>query len=124
MRLNHIASKRFEVTQKARKVVSLEAMVMDLERMALELFRQIAAEEQRIGVRDPNRARYSTLAKALTLRRSKLLNSVADLRVRLDMARREQQEAEAECVRLGFEPDGANRDLRKVDSATASLHPN
>jgi hypothetical protein len=122
MRSSYVVSKRFEVTQMASKVASLETIVMDLERTALELARQIAAEEDRNGVRDPTDVRYSTLAKALALRRSKLLNSVADLRARLDTARREQQEAEAECVRLRIELDDDN--LRKVDSTVASLHPN
>jgi hypothetical protein len=99
-------------------------MVMDLERMALELTRQIAAEEERNGVRDPAHVRYSTLAKAFAVRRSKLLNSLADLRGRLDTARREQQEAEAECLRLRIGPDNESRDLREVASTVASLHPN
>jgi hypothetical protein len=43
-------SKRFELTEKAHKVASLEMMVIDLEYMAMELARQISTEEERTGV--------------------------------------------------------------------------
>jgi predicted thioesterase len=61
-------SKRFEVTERARKVVSLEAMIAEFERIARELAQQIALEEKRSGVHDPTNARYSTLAKATAQR--------------------------------------------------------
>ena len=70
---------RFDVTEKARKVASLEAMVIDFEHMALELTRQISSEEEYTHVKDPAHVAYSTFAKATRLRRTKLLDSVADL---------------------------------------------
>ena len=93
-------AKRFAVTEKARKVASLEMMVIDLEHTAMELGQQIATEEKRTGVRNPAHIAYSTLAKATTLRRTNLLNSVADLRAKLDMARRELEGMEAELHAL------------------------
>ena len=62
-----------DVAAKARKVASLKAMVIDFEHMASELGRHIAAEEERTGVRSSAHVAYSTLAKAMTLRRNNLL---------------------------------------------------
>ena len=118
-------AKLFDVTGKARKVASLEAMVIDFEHMALELTPQISTEEECTHVKDPAHVAYSTFAMATTLRRTKLLDSVADLRVKLDMARRELEEAEAELRAL--EPDetrDADRRLRKIDRTVADARPN
>lgn len=88
--------KRFEVTEKARKVSSLETMISDFEHMAAELLRQVAAEEDRTGVRDPQHFAYSMFAKAAATRRENLLASVEDLRVKLDAAKREFEDASAD----------------------------
>ena len=47
-----LRSKRFEASEKARKVASIETMIFDFEQMAADLARQIAAEEERTGVKD------------------------------------------------------------------------
>ena len=126
MKSNHTGwrSKRFEITEKARKVASLEAMVIDFEHMALELARQISAEEERTGIKNPAHIAYSTLAKATALRRANLLNSAADLRAKLDMARRELEEAEAELRVLDpVEMGDTDRQLRKIDHTAADARP-
>jgi flagellar protein FliJ len=92
--------KRFEVSEKARTVVSMESMIGDFERMAHDLARQIAAEEERTGIKDTSHFAYSTFAKAASLRRMNLLNSVADLRAKLDAARREHEEMATELSKL------------------------
>ena len=118
-------AKRFAVAEKSRKVASLDAMVIDFEHMALELARQISAEEGRTGVKCPAHFAYSTLAKATTLRRAKLLNSVAALRAKLDMAKHELEEAEAELRALEpAETRDADRQLCKTDRPVADAHPN
>ena len=89
-----------DVAAKARKVASLKAMVIDFEHMASVLARDIAAEEERTGVRSSTHIAYSTLAKAMTLRRNNLLESVTDLKAMLDIARRELGAAEAELHAL------------------------
>jgi len=63
--------KRFEAAEKARKVASMETMVLDLEQVAADLARQIAAEEERTGIKDPAHFAYSTFAKAAAQRRAK-----------------------------------------------------
>jgi flagellar protein FliJ len=120
-----LRAKRFEVTEKARKVASLGAMVIDFERMAVELAWQISTEEERTRVKDPTHVAYSALAKATRLRRSKLLDSVADLRTKLDMARHELEEAESELRALDpAETRDANRQLRKIDRTVVDARPN
>jgi flagellar protein FliJ len=92
--------KRFEAGEKARKVSSLETMILDLEHIATDLARQIAVEEERTGIKDPAHFAYSTFAKAASQRRSNLLTSVADLKAKLDSARRELEEIALELSKL------------------------
>jgi flagellar protein FliJ len=81
-----VRAKRFELTEKSRKAEDLTGMVRDFESMAGDLERQITAEEERTGVKDATHFSYSTFAKAATLRRDKLLVSVADLKSQLEAA--------------------------------------
>ena len=92
--------KRFEAAEKGRKVVSIETMILDFEHIAADLARQIAAEEERTGIKDPAHFAYSTFAKAAGLRRNNLLTSVADLKGKLETARREHEEALMELRKL------------------------
>ena len=78
----------------------MESMIGDFERMANDLARQIAAEEERTGIKDTSHFAYSTFAKAASLRRMNLLNSVADLRAKLDAAKREHEEMANELSKL------------------------
>lgn len=92
--------KRFEVTEKARKVTSLETMITDFEHMAADLARQVAAEEDRTGIRDPQHFAYSMFAKAAATRRTNLIQSVEDLRLKLESAKRDFDEASGELSKL------------------------
>jgi flagellar FliJ protein len=99
--------------------------VIDFEHMALELTRQISSEEEYTHVKDPAHVAYSTFAKATRLRRTKLLDSVADLHAKLDLARRELEVAEAELRALEpAETRDANRQLPNVDRTVADARPN
>ena len=111
--------RRFEASEKARKVASIETMILDFEHMANDLARQITAEEERTGVRDPAHFAYSTFAKAATLRRANLLTSVADLRSKLEAARREHENAVAELRKLEpIETRDGDRHVRKTDTSS------
>ena len=81
-----LRAKRFDVSEKARKADDLVAMIRDFENMASDLERQIMAEEERTGVKDITHFSYSTFAKAASLRRDKLMVSVADLKGQLEVA--------------------------------------
>jgi hypothetical protein len=107
-----LKAKRFEVSEKARKLASLESMIRDFEVMASDLTRQITAEEERTGLKDPAHFAYSTFAKAAAQRRGNLLVSVSDLRAKLDVARRDHEDAALELTKL--EPS-EDRMLRKGD---------
>ena len=110
--------KRFEAAEKARKVASMETMVLDLEHVAADLGRQIAAEEERTGIKDPAHFAYSTFAKAAAQRRANLLTSVADLKVKLENAKREHEEAVLELRKL--EPPESRDSERQLGKADRS----
>ena len=88
--------KRFEVQEKTRKVQGLEHMIREFEQIASDLERQVQAEEDRTGVKDRSHFAYSTYAKAANQRRDKLVASIDDLKLKLDAAMRDREEAEAE----------------------------
>src|SRR5262245_22759377 len=109
--------KQFEAAEKARKVAAMEAMVLDLEQVAADLARQIAAEEERTGIKDSAHFAYSTFAKAAAQRRANLLTSVADLKAKLARARRDHEEAVLDLGKLEpSEIHDGERELGKPDS--------
>jgi hypothetical protein len=91
--------KRFEADEKARKVADLEHMIREFENMAVDLDRQIRAEEDRTGVKDPAHFSYSTFAKSASQRRDNLRTSVEGLRQKLEAAQRERDEALEQVTR-------------------------
>ena len=95
-----LRAKRFEAAEKARKVASLESMIREFEVMVSDLARQIAAEEERTGVRDASHFAYSTFAKSAAQRRTNLLTSLSDLKAKLDAARRDHEDAAFELSKL------------------------
>ena len=115
-------AKLFKITEKSRKVACLETMVAEFGQIAFELDRHISTEEKRTCISDPTHIAYSTLAKAMTLRRAKLLDSAADLRAKLDIARSELGELKAKSRAL--ECADADRQLRKIDDVVAGERPN
>ncbi len=85
--------KRFQADEKARKVAELEHMIREFEGMANGLDRQVKAEEERTGVKDPAHFAYSTFARSAGQRRDNLHSSVAGLMAKLEAAQRERDEA-------------------------------
>ena len=106
-----LRTKRFDVDERARKVADIESMIRDLETMASDLTRQIAAEEERSGVKDPSHFAYSTFAKAASQRRENLTNTTDKLRLQHDDARRAQEDALGELQKreAGGGMDGRRR---------------
>ena len=90
---------RLDIAEKTRKVELLETMIRDFTSTAANLAREIADEEERTRIKDPNHVAYSTLAKALAIRCGKLLMSVADAEMMLSAARCELDEATAMASR-------------------------
>lgn len=108
--------KRFEAEEKAQRVSDLEQMIGEFEEMALDLERQITAEEERTGIRDKSHFAYSTFARSATQRRENLMASVGDLRDRLESALTERDEALAE---LDQADSVGQRDNDRIDAAAA-----
>ena len=115
--------KRFEAAEKARKVASMETMVLDLEQVAADLARQIAAEEERTGIKDPAHFAYSTFAKSASLRRDNLRTSADGLKAKLEAAQKERDEAMEQVSRADTPETRAElRSRRRPDRApTAAL---
>ncbi|MCI4680214.1 flagellar export protein FliJ [Rhodoblastus acidophilus] len=79
--------KRFQVEEKRRRLSQIEMMIAEFNRMAAELDREIATEEQKSGVKDVAHYAYSTYAKAARARRDNLLHSADELKGQLDEAK-------------------------------------
>lgn len=108
--------KRFELDEKARRVDELQHMIRDFEQLAADLERQIAAEEDRTGVRDISHFAYSTFAKAAMQRRDNLMSSAAELRAKLESAEKDHKEASAQLARYDSEE---NPQIAVAESAGA-----
>jgi flagellar protein FliJ len=88
-----IRLKRFQVDDKRRRVAQIEMMIAEFDRMAADLDREIAAEEQKAGITDPNHFAYPTYARAAGQRRDNLRQSAENLHAQLDDAKAELGEA-------------------------------
>ncbi len=108
--------KRFDASEKARKVADLEHMIREFEQMAIDLDRQISAEEDRTGVKDASHFNYSTFAKAAGQRRSNLKASIDGLAAKLDAAVRERDAAQADLdAVMTTDPREHDRGRRRPD---------
>jgi flagellar FliJ protein len=88
-----IRLKRFHVDEKRRQAAQIETMIAEFGRMAADLDREIAVEQERAGIADPAHFAYPTYAKAALARRDNLLRSGGDLKQQLDDARAALEEA-------------------------------
>jgi flagellar protein FliJ len=114
--------KRFEASEKARKVADLEHMIREFEQMVVDLGRQIVAEEDRTGVRDVAHFSYSTFAKAADQRRANLRMSIDGLMAKLDAAAAERDAAEADLAAvMTSEPREQDRGRRRPERVTGAL---
>lgn len=91
--------KRFQADEKRRRVTQLEMMIAEFNRMAGDLDREIAAEEQRARISDPTHFAYPTYARAARSRRDNLLSSAEELRGQLEEAAARLDEALAEVAK-------------------------
>ena len=103
--------KSFQVNEKRRQLNQLTMMMADFDRMVKDLEAQIAFEEKKSGITDPNHFAYPTFAKAARQRADNLVGSIKELRVQLEAAELAVEEAEAEYQKAAAleERDGASR---------------
>ena len=88
-----IRLKRFHVDEKRRRVMQIETMIAEFDRMAVDLDREIAAEEQKAGISVLAHFAYPTYAKAARTRRDNLKRSADELKGQLQDAQAELGEA-------------------------------
>ncbi|MDF1633652.1 flagellar export protein FliJ [Mycoplana sp. MJR14] len=91
--------KEFQVKEKRRQLNQLQMMMSEFERMSKELESQIAIEEKKSGISDPNHFAYPTFAKAARQRADNLIVSIRELKVQQDAAELSLEEAEAEFAK-------------------------
>lgn len=102
-----IRLKKFHLDERRRRLAQIEGMIAEFDRMAADLEREIAAEENRAGIGDPAHFAYPTYAKAALARRDNLLRSVGDLRDGLEEARADVEAAFEDMKRAELLDDRA-----------------
>ena len=112
-----IRLKKFQVDEKRRKVAQIETMIAEFDRMAVDLDREILAEQERAGIHDPAHFAYPTYAKAAIARRDNLKRSADDLKHQLDDARGALAEAFEELKKVELLDERDQMRERAVDSA-------
>jgi flagellar export protein FliJ len=95
-----IRLKKFQVDERRRRVMQIEGMIAEFERMAVDLEREIKVEQDRAGIHDPTHFAYPTYAKAAIQRRENLKHSADELKVQLDEAKGTLAEAFEELKKV------------------------
>ena len=98
-RENAMRLRRYAVDEKSRKVDEIERIIREFDTMAVDLNRQIQAEEDRTGIRDRGHFSYSTYAKSAAQRRDNLRTSTEAMREQLAEAIRERDDAAEQFAR-------------------------
>ena len=112
-----IRLKRFQVDEKRRRVAQIEMMIADFGRMAADLDREIAAEEQKAGISDPGHFAYPTYARAASQRRDNLRRSAQELHGQLEDAKAELGEAFEELKKVEILEDRERSVERAAETA-------
>jgi flagellar export protein FliJ len=95
-----IRLKKFQAEEKRRRVMQIEGMIAEFERIAGDLDREIRTEQERSGIHDPTHFAYPTYAKAAMQRRENLKRSADELKAQLDEAREAFTDALAELKKV------------------------
>jgi flagellar export protein FliJ len=109
--------KRFQVDEKRRRVAQIEMMIAEFDRMAEDLDREIAIEEQKAGISDPAHFAYPTYARAAGQRRDNLRQSAVNLQSQLEDAKAELGEAFEELKKIEILDDRERAGERALDNA-------
>lgn len=122
---------RFQVDEKRRHVTEIETMIADFRRKEMELEQQIAAEQDRSGITDVTHFAYPTFAKAARERCENLAKSIAELETQLDAAKGDLSEAFAELKKFELLQDKATirvkaemagREQAEMDDIGLAMH--
>jgi len=112
-----IRLKKFQVDERRRKVMQIEGMIAEFERMAVDLEREIKVEQDRAGIHDPTHFAYPTYAKAAIQRRENLKHSADELKVQLDDAKGILAEAFEELKKVELLDERDQQRERVADNA-------
>ncbi len=82
-----------EMKQSRRRASQIETIVAEFDRMCIDLWHQIEAEERRAQIEDPAHFAYPTFAKAARLRRAKIQQSANALKDELERLNAHQEAA-------------------------------
>ena len=119
--------KRFQVDEKRRRVMQIEMMIAEFTRVASDLDREIATEENRAGITDQNHFAYPTYAKAAAQRRDNLRRSADELLEQLSEAKSDMDAAAADLTKaeqledreqVRFRPAETSRDQALFETKT------
>ena len=110
--------KKFQVDEKRRKVMQIEGMIAEFERMANDLEREIKSEQDKANIHDPSHFAYPTYAKAAIQRRENLKHSADELKVQLNDAKDALAEAFEELKKVELLDD---RDRIRERAAEAAI---
>jgi flagellar protein FliJ len=88
--------RRFQIEETRRRLAQIETMIAEFSKMAKDLDREIALEEQRSGISDISHFAYPTYARAARTRRDNLQRSAGELVSQLEEARQFLDETLAE----------------------------
>jgi flagellar protein FliJ len=113
-----IRLKKFQVDEKRRKVMQIETMIAEFERMANDLEREIKHEQDRANIHDPAHFAYPTYAKAAIQRRENLKHSADELKVQLNDAKDALAEAFEELKKVELLDE---RDQMRERAAEAAI---
>ena len=113
-----IRLKKFQVDEKRRKVMQIEGMIAEFDRMATELEREIKTEQDRANIHDPSHFAYPTYAKAAIQRRENIKHSADELRVQLNDAKEALAEAFEELKKVELRDE---RDQMRERAAEAAF---
>jgi flagellar FliJ protein len=111
--------RRFEVNEKHQKVLEIETMMADFQRMIDDLTHQIEVEEETSRIRDVNHFSYPPYAKAARKRRDNLYSSIESLEAKAQEARADLSEAQEELRKSEMVEE---RSLVDHDRGTAKPH--
>ena len=121
LRDTHIRLKKFQADEKRRRVVQIEGMIAEFERMAADLEREIRAEQERAGIHDPTHFAYPTYAKAAIQRRENLKRSADELKTQLDDAKGAFNEALEELKKVELLDERDQLRERSADNGPVDL---
>ena len=113
--------KRFQVEEKRRRIIQLNAMIAEFSRMANDLDREIATEERRVNITDPNHYAYPTYARAARVRRDNMIASVNDLRGQLEEAEARYEEAKEDLAKAQGQ-EARDRGAERMVDLVAERH--